>query len=794
MDVKSVYNFIPAPSESEVFTPDWAEQVSLDIPFSDGESGEIELTITAKTPIFIRNGHSRADKEAENEKYLEFSNIDRGNGKEYFIPATSIKGMIRNVLEIMSFSRMKQVGDDIFSFRALNHKKYKNEVALNKELKTGWLLNENGNWKIYECSYGRIDYTRLNKQDKTSKEKYELTNNNRFQNKKYSKIKDLEHNRGILYEQSEMGAFSGYIVFFGSMHNKKYEYVFTEPNSIKYNVKNDLIKRFEDIDDKLENTLWQYLESNKNPYPKRRIPVFFSLDENDNVKHFGFSRLYKMSNTKYLNELEPLKSYYNLDEKYELDLAEIIFGTVEDTNEKHGKNRNKNTLKGRVFFGHAFAEGKVKVEDERPLVLGSPKASYFPFYLKDNKTYLEDKAELKGFKKYPLHKTLKSSIINEENKKIETTIKPLAVDTIFTCKIRFHNLRKVEIGALLSALTFHGMNDLLDHNIGSAKPLGYGKISISNVKLNFLKEKKDDYLANFEKLMQTKKKQKWLNSDALRELYAMSIANEKDFLLKYPEIELENVKPSEANEFANYIKANNYLNLYSELQKVNDTKFVSVAKRRAQEIEKEKQKEIEEQNKKNDFDKKIREANSFFDKKYYKKAKKIYEQAKDIDIKFTLDIDNKIRLCNVEIEQIKNQYNEILSQADTLFKEDKWQEALDLYLKVIELQTDEEYPKQQKNKCKAKLNEKEVSLDSLSELNSFDEGRNIIQQYCEKTHNISEDDKTILKKFIFKCYGNLTSKGSITKFLKFNKEPWKLLKKYIGKPTAQKWYNQITKK
>lgn len=716
MDVKSVYNFVPAPIEDHVFKPDWAEQVSHDIPFSDGESGEIELTITAKTPIFIRNGHSKADAEAENPKYLEFSNIDRGNGKEYFIPATSIKGMIRNVLEIMSFSRMKQVGDDIFSFRALNHKKYKNEVAFNKELKTGWLLKENGNWKIYECNYGRIDYARLNKQDKTSKEKYELTDNNDFQKKKYSKIKDLEHNRGILYEQSEMGTFSGYIVFYGSMHNKKYEYVFTEPNSIKYAVDKDLIKRFEDIDDKLENTLWQYLKSDKNPYPKRIIPVFFSLDENDNVKHFGFSRLYKMSDTKYLNELEPLKSYYNLDEKYELDLAETIFGTVEDTNEKHGKNRNKNKVKGRVFFGHAFANGNVKIEKEQSIVLGSPKASYFPFYLKDNKTYLDGKAELKGFKKYPLHNTLKSSIINEENKKIETSIKPLAAGAIFTCSIRFHNLKKVEIGALLSALTFHGMNDLLDHNIGSAKPLGYGKISISNVKLNFLKKKKDDYLATFEKLMQLKKKQNWLNSDALRELYAMSIAPENDFLLKYPEIELKNVKTSEANEFANYIKANRYLSLYSKLQKVNNKKFVSIAKRRQLEIEKEQE-----------------------NLRIIENKRKAEEQRKQNQ-----------ELIKQEAEKLKNSQENNKNQIEEISKNG---------YKFLENETD------------------------------FATGRNKIEKFRKKVE-ISNQDFVFIKKFIEKYYDNNDKEWKNFK----RGLNWKKVVSWVGKETAQQWYNEIKTK
>ena len=43
--VKSTYNFVPAPEEHEVFKPEWANDVSHDIPFEDGESGEIEIEL-----------------------------------------------------------------------------------------------------------------------------------------------------------------------------------------------------------------------------------------------------------------------------------------------------------------------------------------------------------------------------------------------------------------------------------------------------------------------------------------------------------------------------------------------------------------------------------------------------------------------------------------------------------------------------------------------------------------------------------------------------------------------------
>jgi hypothetical protein len=112
-------------------------------------------------------------------------------------------------------------------------------------------------------------------------------------------------------------------------------------------------------------------------------------------------------------------------------------------------------------------------------------------------------------------------------------------------------MRKAEIGALLSALTFHGQNNLLDHNIGSAKPLGYGRIKISEKLGNSLKYSFEDYLLTFEELIKTKHPN-WLRSEALKELYAMSIDPLKDFLLKYPQIELPNVPKKDANEFLKY--------------------------------------------------------------------------------------------------------------------------------------------------------------------------------------------------------------------------------------------------
>jgi len=117
--IKAPFNFVPV--SDTVFTPDWADQISQDIPFEDGMSGTIELKITAETPIFIKTGQRRDQKDEDN----SFSNV---NG-EYFIPGTSLKGSIRNVLEIMSFGKMDHVENKKFTFREGKNKKlYSNSI------------------------------------------------------------------------------------------------------------------------------------------------------------------------------------------------------------------------------------------------------------------------------------------------------------------------------------------------------------------------------------------------------------------------------------------------------------------------------------------------------------------------------------------------------------------------------------------------------------------------------------------------------------------------------------------
>ena len=96
MIIKSPFNFVPL--NSKVFFPEWANQISQDIPFSDGVSGIIDLTITAESPIYIHNGQlhkedkenkEKSKKDDKEKKDYSFSHITTAKGNRYFIPGTS---------------------------------------------------------------------------------------------------------------------------------------------------------------------------------------------------------------------------------------------------------------------------------------------------------------------------------------------------------------------------------------------------------------------------------------------------------------------------------------------------------------------------------------------------------------------------------------------------------------------------------------------------------------------------------------------------------------------------------
>jgi len=119
--------------------------------------------------------------------------------------------------------------------------------------------------------------------------------------------------------------------------------------------------------------------------------------------------------------------------------------------------------------------------------------------------------------------------------------------------MRYHNLKKAELGALLSALTFHNTQGCF-HNIGMAKSLGYGKIElkVNGIELN-------DALKAFETEV-TSSISNWAESEQLKELFTMATEqdNEESSELRYMELkEFATHKSRDKDYLRNYTALDN---------------------------------------------------------------------------------------------------------------------------------------------------------------------------------------------------------------------------------------------
>lgn len=483
--ITAPYNFVPL--NKEVFYPSWSEKVNHDIPFEDGESGEIDITITAKSPIFIRN-HSD-DKEKPSSEFCNFNKIK-------FIPATSLKGVIRTATEIIGFSKL-HLQDKTLSYRDLNNPSYKTKAMDGEKIYMGWLSKDSNKWVIENLGKVTNGQTRIKYDEMKKYIDKDIVNeikNTKETYKKYEKVS---------FDKLKID--KGTIIFTGSTGNKTREFLFPniQPLSIyRFDKDDNLIKTFKEAyyigtpnESKDWKSLWQQrFDSGK------KIPVFFQLNDKEEIKHFGLSMLYKLP---YEHSLQKILGKYQ-DFKSSKDLAQTIFGYI-DENE---------ALKGRVQFSHLKCDKEVKFNKKISLPLSTPRATFYPNYLvqccengKTKKFITYDRLDgiLRGFKLYPPKKQIveiakndKGENFCQKNPKLCNPFEPLGIGSTFSGKIRFYNLNSIELGALISALNFIGQNkdNKYFHKVGMAKAYGFGTVSIQINSLKTISNKGLDLFMN----------------------------------------------------------------------------------------------------------------------------------------------------------------------------------------------------------------------------------------------------------------------------------------------------------
>lgn len=504
---KAPYNFVPLNEKVVIVDkiPDFDKY------HPDRYTGYIDIEIEALTPLYIRDTLTE-------QEYKEKIEIEK-EGKQYInpdffspgglprIPGSSLRGMIRTMVEIMSFGKFGFFEDLRLYYRALDISKlgedYRNKMADTKnynfpKFKAGLLRkNEQNKYEIlpskkikgtqiyrinFDKKTGIIDGTRdfkleefefktiyfnptppedhLHKRiDKRTKEEipYKL---------RYAKL------TSISLTEDESHPNKGYIISSGHVDKKHMHWVINEPDELSQPIeidedvvnsyKNDKQRKAPDLIKKLNEV--------------DQIPCFYLTDPDGRIIFFGHTGYFRLAYDRTIGDHIPS----SLKNQNIIDIAEAIFG-------------NEKQFSSRVFFEDAYLyenSAKEIYPPTIPKILSSPKPTCFQHYLEQKPENLKDHPKnlahynsdnpIRGYKIY-WHRSGKGWIETDENKikshqSQYTIITPVKQNSKFYGRIRFENLSNVELGALLFALD---LPKGLAHKIGMGKPLGLGSIKIT---------------------------------------------------------------------------------------------------------------------------------------------------------------------------------------------------------------------------------------------------------------------------------------------------------------------------
>lgn len=295
-------------------------------------------------------------------------------------------------------------------------------------------------------------------------------------------------------------------------------------------------------------------------------------------------------------------------------------------------------------------------------ILGTPKASYYPLYLKQQhspyKTYDENEG-IAGRKLYRIHsKGTTTQLPQGENKNVGTTFKALPAGQTFTLRISLHNTRETEIGAILAALTFNMTPDVF-FNLGMAKAFGFGKCHINkeDITLRGFSQDMNYYMQRFEEMMSVftyeNYQQLWAQTESITQLVNI-LSEHTDEEVRMMEMkEYGDSKFEKKNPF-NKIQEKG-TPIYSWLTDEDKDKSRDLAlKAKGERAEKEARRSLSEQ---------YALAKSCVETKDFQKAKELYNAIMDELLKKGINIQEERQIVADIDEQIAKQEEEKKQQA-----------------------------------------------------------------------------------------------------------------------------------
>lgn len=470
------YNFVPLPLEP-VPSP-----LSLFLTEKDSGTGKVRL-----------NFSKYADYIAENGKYdgvIDFEItaltplfIGDGNGNFFApggvptIPGSTIRGMVKNYLKILSCGTMRSANNEDITSRHLYFRDmastcrslkshYEDKLVIKGSKKrssktkasAGFFARlKNGEYVIYpaELDYGHY----MGRSDMESKS-------------------GSKENPGRIHCSSD----NKVELHSGPMPNKKTYYIFSisswdnpikVPESVITDYKNDITRKGHNLLSQDQSIHDKYKPASGKGFSLLK-PCFYIAETKNNEKeviHFGAAKFYRIA---YDNDIGKSIIPAVLNNNLIIDFAEAIFGRKED-------------FASRIFFEDASIQQGNLLKKHLPHNLMSPNPTSFQLYLEqesqDNLSHWDSfGAKIRGYKLYWHRNTDNGSwkFTDGKDQKVDKMqeMQPAPIGSKFKGRIRFKNLSKEELGAILAVLNLGSSENGNKgrFKIGMGKPLGMGSI------------------------------------------------------------------------------------------------------------------------------------------------------------------------------------------------------------------------------------------------------------------------------------------------------------------------------
>lgn len=488
---------------------------------SSGKTGKLKCTLITKSPLIINES-----KENINNNVHQIYEFYKKDGR-YSIPGSSLRGMLRSVYEALTNSTylvLNEYDNNVPLF-------YRGDMDMALNLIPARVVKENDSFKV-ELLKGHID-----NEDSILKaawvlkhtHKWSPTEGSDYGNRKIPELKDISHRDKVFAILSEpikhrikpfkfrnveeiskdrnslskpRNAVEGYYYESGYNFTKKHDERFfyhvssegLEPELITLSDKhisryNQLLDNYKEVnkDSKTPGRVEKGRHIVKDKKLKENDLLYVQLDSENNIcGMYPVMISRKQYKTSILDLLpEYLKSPSNLNK---VCPASRMFGWV---NPRINSEESDSSLKSKIIISDATINmSNFKGTYETTLnILGSPKPTAIPLYLKTNKQegmsketqnlktgYDQQNATLRGRKMYLSHCEVEKVNHKVERSKLNRTIKDaVKAENEFHFDICFSDLSDIELGSLLWLIELEG--DML-HRLGYGKPFGYGQVKI----------------------------------------------------------------------------------------------------------------------------------------------------------------------------------------------------------------------------------------------------------------------------------------------------------------------------